>query len=101
MLALATIIFHHVFLYFTEVLSLDVQALQVHFPLVCAALWVIIRTTHKANDEKPSGCWQAWREINRIHVGWLRSNESFLLNLICRANGNKKELKEVVAQSRN
>jgi len=99
LLATITIIFYHIYLCCSKTLELNVTALQVFFPLTCVGIWTLIKILHKPSNNKPSGCWQAWREINRMHVGWLRNNEVLLVNLICKANGNDKQFREKASGS--
>lgn len=93
-LGIAVIAFHHVYLYFLGKFKVDLTALQVLFPLVCVGIIIVIKKLNKPDESNPSGCWHAWREINRIHVSWLKSNEDFLIKLICQASGGTKRFKE-------
>ncbi|MDH5694700.1 MAG: hypothetical protein OEZ47_16510 [Gammaproteobacteria bacterium] len=93
-LSIGTIMAHHLHLYVLEQFKIDFTAPQVLFPLVCVGVLALIRLLNKSDEERPSGCWQAWRQINRIHVGWLRTHEDFLVDLICRAGGNDKQFRQ-------
>jgi hypothetical protein len=55
---------------------------------------IVIRTLHSPDEKKPSGCWQAWREINRIQVSWLKGHENLLIELTCQASGGTKQFQE-------
>jgi len=72
----------------------EVNNVQFIFPLICGGMWIFINMLNKPDKKQPSGCWHAWREINRMHVGWMRSNEPVLASLICKANGNNKQFEE-------
>jgi hypothetical protein len=72
----------------------EVNTIQFIYPLICGGMWILINILNKPDKNKPSGCWHAWREINRMHVGWLRDNEPVLVDLICKSNGNNKQFKE-------
>ena len=74
----------------------SVSVLQIVFPVVCLCIYVLVRILNKPDDKNPSGCWQAWREVNGIHVSWLERNEERLIGLICHANGGTKEYKKRV-----
>jgi hypothetical protein len=90
-LAIITIVFHHFFLYFIGKFKIDLAAPQILFPLVCLGILILISELNKADEKKPSGCWQAWREINRMHVSWLKEHEDYLVKLICQAGGETKK----------
>jgi hypothetical protein len=92
--ALLLITFHHTILLKEGKLRFSLNGLQVFFPIACLSLFFLIRFLNNPNEEKPTGCWQAWREVNRTHVSWLKENEPFLTNLICRANGGTHQFKE-------
>lgn len=96
-LALLTILVHHLYLYIIGKSEFDFQPLYVYYPLICGSIWILIKVSNKVDDNKPSGCWQAWRQINRIHIGWLRSNEDVLVSFICVTNGNDKQFTEKVS----
>lgn len=93
-LAILTVAVHHVCLYLFEQLVLEIHPLQVVFPLVCISVVIAIRFLNKVDEERPSGCWQAWRQVNRIHKGWLRQHENLLVSLICHAGQGTKRFKE-------
>lgn len=93
-LAIGTVVFYHVYLYASGKFTVDLTALQILFPLVSGSIIILIRTLNRADASRPSGCWQAWREVNRMHVSWLISHEDFLVNLICRAGGEAKKFRE-------
>lgn len=71
-------------------LIFDLIPLQIISPIVGIIILILICFLNKVDSEKPSGCWHAWREINRIHITWLRKHEEFLNNLICKANNQNK-----------
>jgi len=93
-LAIGTVVFHHVYSYIFDEFRVDVTALQILFPLVSGGIIILIRTLNRADASRPSGCWQAWREVNRMNVSWLRSHEDFLVSLICHDGGETKEFRE-------
>ena len=93
-LAIGIIIFHHVYLYFSGIFKVDLTTYQILFPLICVVVIILIKSLNKPNDKTPSGCWQAWQEINRMHVLWLKNNEDFLVKLICQTRGGTKKFKE-------
>jgi hypothetical protein len=90
LLALITLIFHHIYLYFIDGFNFELTPLQILFPLTGIGIVILMKSLNKADNESPSGCWQAWREVNKIHVSWLKSKEDFLVRLICHANGGTK-----------
>jgi len=71
-------------------LIFDLIPLQIISPIIGFTILILICFLNKVDSEKPSGCWHAWREINRIHITWLRKHEEFLNNLICKANNQNK-----------
>lgn len=93
-LGIAVIVLHHGYLYFSAQFKVELTASQALYPLVCVGIIILIKKLNKPDESAPSGCWQAWREINRIHVSWLKSRENFLVNLICHAGGGTKRFKE-------
>lgn len=60
----------------------------------CLLVWFAISRLNIPDPTYPTGCWQAWREINRGHVLWLRHNEELLVEVICHAGGNDKTFHE-------
>lgn len=93
-LTIITILVHHIILWVTDSLILDLKALQLFFPIICISIVILLKIMHRANEYHPTGCWQAWREINRFHVSWLKSNEDLLANLICKSGGGSKQFIE-------
>ena len=93
-LGIVIILFYHLYLYFSGNIKIELTALQIFYPLVCIVIIILIRALNRPDENRPSGYWQAWQEINRIHVSWLKSNEEFLVHLICQANGAKKRFKQ-------
>lgn len=93
-LAIVTIAIHHAYLYFFKEFKFDLTPLQVFFPLVCVGIIILIKKLNKPDESKPSGAWHAWREVNRIHVSWLKSHEGLLVNLICEESGGTKRFVE-------
>ena len=73
---------------------ISLTPLQIISPFLGFIILIIISNLNKADTDKPSGCWHAWREINMFHIHWLCSNEKFLVNLICKKNGVKKRFNE-------
>lgn len=93
-LAIVTIAIHHAYLYFFKELKFDLTSLQIFFPLVCVSIIILIKKLNKPDESKPSGAWHAWRQVNRIHVSWLKSHEGLLVNLICKESGGTKRFVE-------
>jgi hypothetical protein len=93
-LGVSTIVYHHAYLFLSGEFKLDLTPLQILSPLVAVCIILIIRTLHSPNEKKPSGCWQAWQEINGIHISWLKGHENLLVDLICQASGGTKRFKE-------
>lgn len=93
-LAMVLMLFQHLYLYIFKTLKFDCTPLQILFPLGCIGIVILIKTLNKADDKSPSGCWHAWREINRMHVSWLKANNALLVQLICRASGGTKMFRE-------
>ncbi len=91
-LSIVTVFYYQVHLYFTSK-PFEVKPPQVLFFFGCLTISIIVSLFNSPNDKKPSGCWHAWREINRSHVRWLRHNEQFLVDEICKANNNTKVFK--------
>lgn len=89
-LSVLTATIHHIFLYFEQALEFDFTNWQILFPVICIMIIVLITVLNRVDDVKPSGCWQAWRQINRMHVSWLKSNENILIGLICHNNEGTK-----------
>jgi len=76
-------------------LIFDLIPLQIISPIIGFTILILICFLNKVDSEKPSGCWHAWREINRFHIIWLRKHEGFLNSLICKANNqNKRYIKK-------
>ena len=93
-LGILTIVFHHFYLYIFDEFKFQLSASQIFFPLALIVIVILIKSLNKADEKSPSGCWQAWREINRINVSWLRSHEDFLVQLICRSGLGTKRFRE-------
>jgi hypothetical protein len=72
----------------------ELTAQQVLSPILCILLIALLKVLHQPNPDAPSGCWQAWQEINRMHVHWMRQHEDYLVDLICRANDQDKSFRE-------
>lgn len=89
-LSIGTIILYHVYLLIFDEFNLQISVLQLLFPIACAGIVILIRVLNKPDEVEPTGCWHAWRQINRIHVSWLRTNEQFLVDTICHAGGGTK-----------
>ena len=93
LLAIVTIVLHHVYLYLSDKFRIDLVVWQIFFPLILLFAIILIKALNSPNESSPSGCWQAWREINQMHIFWLRHHEDFLVGLICRASGGTKRFK--------
>jgi len=93
-IAMITILYHHAYLFIKEGWTVSITALQIFFPLACAGLIILIKIMNNPDESAPSGCWHAWREINRMHVSWLRSHDDLLVNLICHKGTGTKSFKE-------
>lgn len=89
-LSIATIILYHVYLLLFDEFNPQISALQLLFPIACVGIVIIIKVLNKPDEVEPSGCWHAWRQINRIHVSWLRTHEEFLVDTICHIGGGTK-----------
>lgn len=72
----------------------ELTPLQLLSPLFCILVIALVMFLNQPNPDAPSGCWQAWQEINRMHVHWMRQHEDHLVNLICRANGQDRRFRE-------
>ncbi|MCK4817378.1 hypothetical protein KA005_16530, partial [bacterium] len=94
LVALGTILFHHVGLLIFRELIFDVTPHQILYVLIGLGVTFLTNYLNKADDKTPSGCWQAWREINCRHRSWLESNEKFLVKLICRNKGGTKKFRQ-------
>lgn len=69
----------------------NLTALQILFPLTCFGTILLLRMLHKPDENAPTGCWHAWRQINGMHRSWLKHNEDYLVKLICHAGGETKK----------
>ena len=92
--AIITILYHLVSLFVKEGWTVSITPLQILFPTVCALLIALITIMNSSNENTPSGCWHAWREINRMHISWLRSHDDLLVNTICHDGTGTKTFKE-------
>jgi len=99
-IAVMTILYHHAWLLVREEWTVSITVFQVFFPLACALLIVLIKAMNNPNENTPSGCWHAWREINRMHVSWLRSHDDLLVNIICHKGTGTKIFKEKQSRCR-
>lgn len=94
-LSILTICVYHIYLYFSNgKLLMDLNSFQVFFPIILLSINILINKINRVDEKNPTGCWQAWREINRMHISWMRSNEDFIKELICHDGGNKRSFKE-------
>lgn len=93
-IALMTILYHHLYLFIKEGWTVSITALQIIFPIVCSLLIILIKIMNNPNEKSPTGCWHAWREINRMHVSWLKDHDDLLVDLICHKNKGTKNFKE-------
>jgi len=94
MLAIITMLIHHVYLYIFKELKFELISVQIFFPIICMSIIILIKILNKSDEEAPSGAWKAWRQINRIHVSWLKSHEDLLVNLICKDREGTKRFFE-------
>jgi hypothetical protein len=81
----------------TRLLGLGVYSLtplQLLFPAVCLAALVLLGLMHRPDLRTPTGCWHAWREINRMHVEWMRQHEPYLVDLVCHSGRGTKTFRE-------
>lgn len=93
--AIITIVIYHLYLYYYyHEFKFELSTSQAIFPIVCISLLVLIRLLNNPNNTTPSGCWHAWRQINRIHIFWLKDHEDFLVNLICKKGSCIKRFRE-------
>lgn len=46
----------------------SLQVTEVVFLIGCLLVWLVLSRLNKPDATNPTGCWQAWREINRGHV---------------------------------
>jgi hypothetical protein len=68
---------------------------QIAFPVICFLAIGLIASLNKVDDKLPTGCWHAWRQINRQHISWMKDNESELIKVIClRGKGTKKYVRK-------
>lgn len=88
--ALLSILFHYLYSSLLKNQAFDVSPLQIIYPSICTFLIFLINILNKPDMNAPSGCWQAWREINRTHISWLKSHEDLLKNIICKEGGGNK-----------
>jgi len=58
------------------------------YPAFCFLLAGTGGMLNRPDKEKPTGCWHAWREINNLHVLWMRNNDPLLTSILCRAGAN-------------
>lgn len=93
-IAIMTILYHHAWLLIKEGWTVSITSLQIIFPIVCALLIALISSMNSSNENTPSGCWQAWREINRMHISWLKSHDNLLVDIICHDGTGTKTFKE-------
>ena len=93
-LAIATTVLYHLYLYFVGQFRFEVSVLQMLFIIICICIVILIGRLNVPDENSPSGCWQAWREINRMHVSWLRSHDDILVNVICNKGGGNKRFRE-------
>ncbi len=75
LLGVGVILYHHISLYLSGTFKVDVTAFQIIFLLVAVFMIVLIRAFNSPDENKPSGCWHAWREINGIHISWLEHRD--------------------------
>lgn len=88
--ALLTILFHYLYSFIVRKQEFNLTPFQIIFPLSCIFVIFLINILNKPNMSSPSGCWHAWREINRTHISWLKSHEELLKDIICREGGGDK-----------
>ena len=92
--AIMTILYHLVWLFIKEGWTVNITSLQIIFPIVCVLVIALINIMNSSNENTPSGCWHAWREINRMHISWLRSHDDLLVDIICHEGTGTKTFKE-------
>ena len=93
-ISLMTILCHHLYLFVKEGWMISIKALQIIFPVACAFVIILIKIMNNPDENAPSGCWHAWREINRMHVSWLKDHDDLLVSLICHKRTGTKSFKE-------
>lgn len=91
--AIMTILYGLAWLSINEVSALSITSLQIIFPIICVSIIVLINVANSSDEKKPSGCWQAWREINRMHISWLRGHDNSLVDIICHDGTGAKTFK--------
>ena len=89
-----TILANYALFFVEEGRTVSITVFQVFFPLACVGLIGLMKKMNNPNENAPSGCWHAWREINRMHVSWLRSHDDLLVNIICHKGTGTKSFKE-------
>lgn len=72
-----------------------VQVEQMVFLVGCFLIWLALSRLNIPDVVNPTGCWQAWREINRGHVLWLKENDGLLVEVICHAGGNNESFQQL------
>lgn len=92
--SISVIIFHHVCILIYGDFRLDISSYQILFLLFAGGIILFLMNVNYPYKDKPTGCWHAWREINKIHISWLKDHEDFLVNLICQKGGCIKRFRE-------
>ncbi len=92
--SIIVIIFHHVYILINGDFRFDISSYQILFPLFAGGIILFLKNINYPYKDKPTGCWHAWREINRIHIFWLKDHEDFLVNLICQKGNCIKRFRE-------
>jgi hypothetical protein len=67
---------------------------QILFAMVCAIIGLVMKFSNDSNFDQPTGCWQAWREVNEGHILWLKNHEDALVRIVCHAKGNGLSYRE-------
>jgi hypothetical protein len=93
-LSLFVLAVHYSYNYFVKNTLPNFDLHYIFFPLGCLILLILIRALNNPDETNPSGYWHAWRQINRIHISWLKSHEDILVKLICYDKGNNKKFIE-------
>ncbi len=90
-ISILALVAYHTYLYFIGQLEIMISGQQIAFLIACVMIWIIIGGLNRANINRPTGCWHAWRAINLSHITWMEINSAFLDDKICQANGIQKQ----------
>lgn len=78
---------------FTHNFALNISRVKIISPVFMFIAMLLILYLNSANHDNPSGCWHAWREINRIHISWMKKNDDLLNKSVCQVNNANKEFR--------